>query len=115
MVFDKNGNMVVSDRPNHIGLGHELAHAIDDLTFGLNRKIWFKLKNKIVYTSEIDAIRIENAIRKEHNLPYRAGYGVTKLKSGEYIPIEAGIIYKKPSEVDNRFIQWTFLIKTILL
>jgi hypothetical protein len=62
-----------------LSLGHEMAHAMDDLRGTMNNAIWIPsspllgLKEDIPY-SEIFAMHIENQIRKEHGYSLRESY-----------------------------------------
>ena len=64
-----------------LSLGHEMAHALDDLRGTINKSVWipqgeingYKLK-KSVPNSEIFATHIENQIRREQGFPLRETY-----------------------------------------
>ena len=63
-----------------ISLGHELAHALDDLRGTMNSEIWIpKVPTKggiyqdIPYI-ELFSTHVENLIRKEHGYPLRSSY-----------------------------------------
>ncbi|MDE6079199.1 MAG: hypothetical protein K2G35_03950 [Duncaniella sp.] len=62
-----------------ITLGHELAHAYDDLNGTIDNNIWATvvkppLKVIEIYRSELFAGNVENHLRLEHGLPYRPAY-----------------------------------------
>ena len=81
----------------YVSLGHELAHAIDDLRGTMNHQVWIQkgtyegLKQDIPF-SELFSTYMENLIRKEHGLPLRTGYLFNETLN----------IYVGPSIVDSK-------------
>ena len=66
--------------PPYLSLGHELAHALDDLRGTYNNEIWiskqysdYSLRHDIL-KAEIFATHYENLIRREHGYPLREAY-----------------------------------------
>lgn len=63
-----------------LSLGHELAHALDDLRGTYNSGIWISKQNSEylighdILNAEIFATHYENLIRKEHGIPLREAY-----------------------------------------
>lgn len=64
-----------------ISLGHELAHALDDMRGTMNNDIWIPRGTLDDYTlqkdipfNELFSTHIENMIRAEHNYPLRSTY-----------------------------------------
>lgn len=78
VMFDPNsGNGDINargstSRPLFIGLGHEMAHGLDDINGTLNTSLvpGFSL----IKEAEKFATHIENQLRNEHNLPLRTHY-----------------------------------------
>ena len=71
--IDENGDI---KRPAFIGLGHELAHAVDFKNNTFLKGDWI---SQTQYTNRVPnyekyACYIENLIRKEHNIPMRKYY-----------------------------------------
>lgn len=61
-----------TSRPPFIGLGHEMAHGLDDINGTLNTSLipgYSKIKE-----AEKFATHIENQLRNEHNIPLRTHY-----------------------------------------
>ena len=66
-------------RPTFVGLGHELAHAVDDDrgTLDLTVDPSFGFRNAEKY-----ATHIENQIRAEHGISLRSHYGINTMGAG---------------------------------
>ena len=60
-----------TDRPAFIGLGHELAHSLDDVRGTLNLQT---IPGQSFKYAEHFSTHIENLMRAEHNLPLRTHY-----------------------------------------
>ncbi len=109
LVFNDNGAKVIEIVPSYIVLGHELlGHALDDLAGGLDLSTWYIEGGNIIRTCEKTACHIENAIRYEHNLYYRADYSNDPVANGG-----RGYLYDHPSKVMWRPGQWLFLFLVI--
>ena len=79
--IDENGNIT---RPTYISLGHELAHAVDQLYKKTEYGIWTKGPNsEDIPNTEKYATYIENEIRAEAKLPLRTHYAVIGNKGYE--------------------------------
>ncbi|HOB26600.1 MAG TPA: M91 family zinc metallopeptidase [Bacteroidales bacterium] len=72
----------LKNRPE-MNLLHELAHAWDNMAGLLADD---QMKYKSLYVREWTAIRTENMIRKEMELPLRTHYGVMKNNGGPTYP-----------------------------
>ena len=75
-----------TSRPSFIGLGHELAHGLDDIRGTLNTT---KIPGYNFTEAEKFATHIENQMRSEHNVPLRTHYSYsvnpsTNAKTGVY-------------------------------
>ncbi|MDN5355720.1 MAG: hypothetical protein PWQ43_662 [Rikenellaceae bacterium] len=85
----------LANRPN-INLLHELAHAWDNMAGLLADK---QMKYKSLAVREWTAIRTENMIRKEMELPLRTHYGVMKNNGGPTYPplldLQCNYLYDK--------------------
>ncbi|RLD37270.1 MAG: hypothetical protein DRI74_07200 [Bacteroidetes bacterium] len=92
IMFDpssKNGGLNTrgqTNRPTFIGLGHEMAHGLDDLrgTLNLNR-----IPNQTFTYAEHFSTDMENKLRAEHSLPLRTHYGINAVGAGVYPLIDA--------------------------
>ncbi|MDE6556524.1 MAG: hypothetical protein K2K55_06125 [Duncaniella sp.] len=74
-IFDSHTRLINGSRPQFIGLGHELAHAYDDITGRFDSRIWCNESGESkIYMAEISAMLHENILREEHNLPLRVAY-----------------------------------------
>lgn len=78
VMFDpnsKNGDIDASgstNRPSFIGLGHEMAHGLDDINGTLNTSL--VPGYSLIREAEKFATHVENQLRNEHNLPLRTHY-----------------------------------------
>ena len=70
-----------TDRPTFIGLGHELAHGLDDIRGTLNTST---IPGQTFSYAEHFSTHIENKLRAEHFLPLRQAYGVSSTGTGIY-------------------------------
>ena len=73
--FTENGYTAA---PFYVSLGHELAHAADDMMGLLDQGTWATEEGQKIHNSEKWAGYYENLIRKEHGEPLRTHYGVIK-------------------------------------
>ena len=79
--INENGNIT---RPTYIALGHELAHAVDQLYKKTEYGIWTKGPNsEDIPNTEKYATYIENEIRAEAKLPLRTHYAIIGNKGYE--------------------------------
>jgi RHS repeat-associated protein len=72
----KNGGVNTrggTERPTFIGLGHELAHGLDDVRGTLNLG---RIPGQTFRYAEHFSTHIENQMRAEHGLPLRTHYGI---------------------------------------
>jgi hypothetical protein len=60
-----------TDRPSFLGLGHELAHGLDDIRGTLNTRL---IPGQTFTYAEHFATHMENKLRAEHALPLRQYY-----------------------------------------
>jgi RHS repeat-associated protein len=86
--INENGSI---ERPNYIGLAHEMGHAWDHdyySYFGVGWKLetlWYTTAGgEDIHQTEMVASNIENMIRVEHNLPRRKFYSLIKQGNGKY-------------------------------
>ncbi|MDE6556525.1 MAG: hypothetical protein K2K55_06130 [Duncaniella sp.] len=80
--MDVRGCISDSPRPPFIGLGHELAHAFDDLQNKFDYQVWcVDTDGEYLLRAEISAIKRENQIRREHGLPKRVAYKCSVILS----------------------------------
>ncbi len=83
---------IKSNSEPFISLGHELAHAMDDLRGTLNTDTWISAGDlytgysvpKDIPFSEVFATHYENLIRAEHGIPLRTGYLKSQQGTGMY-------------------------------
>ena len=93
--INENGNIT---RPTYIALGHELAHAVDQLYKKTEYGIWTKGPNsEDIPNTEKYATYIENEIRAEAKLPLRTHYAIIGNKGYEptsnySAPIEVSLL-----------------------
>ncbi|HUM55315.1 MAG TPA: M91 family zinc metallopeptidase [Bacteroidales bacterium] len=87
----KNGGLNtrgLTERPAFIGLGHELAHALDDVRGTLNLR---RIPGQTFTFAEHFSTHLENQMRAEHGLPLRTHYGINPTTgAGIYPLINAG-------------------------
>jgi len=76
----------LTERPTFIGLGHELAHGLDDVRGTLNLK---RIPGQTFTYAEHFATDMENKMRAEHGLPLRTHYGINAAGAGVYPLIDA--------------------------
>lgn len=75
-----------TERPTFIGLGHELAHGLDDVRGTLNLS---RIPGQSFTYAEHFSTHIENQMRAEHFLPLRTHYGINSTGAGIYPLINA--------------------------
>lgn len=74
-----------TNRPAFIGLGHELAHAFDQVSDGkIDYRMWYMPTGgtQPVRNAEMYSTHVENLLRAENNLPLRAYYGFYQNANG---------------------------------
>jgi len=92
---DGNGGMTLEKMSSVLVLGHELAHARDNMQnkteelFGFGKdKTWYEYQNgsniESVSYAELYAMHIENLLRKDFKVPLRTHYTDDKNLSGTY-------------------------------
>ena len=92
IMFDpssKNGGLNTrgqTARPTFIGLGHEMAHGLDDFRGTLNLS---RIPGQTFTYAEHFSTDMENKLRAEHSLPLRTHYGINAAGAGVYPLIDA--------------------------
>ena len=86
----KNGKYSF-DAPAFVSLAHEFGHALDLILGTIDQSEWFRVtgldgKEHIRTKSEWFACFVENAVRLEHQLPFRTHYGIRLNMNNEYEP-----------------------------
>ena len=74
--WNPGGSKIGSD---FVSLGHELAHALDDIKGTYNTNTWISKEQipglwKDITYADVFATHWENKIRKEHGIPLRTAY-----------------------------------------
>ena len=76
-----------SDRPDYIGLSHELGHTYDKWFGKWDTSSWTTLPDgRTIDNTEVFATRVENIVRYEHNISPRTHYSHKLSNTGEIIP-----------------------------